>query len=368
MVRRLALFRKGRLAALPDLRNGENCSKLITVCPIATARRGFSTATPLPMGWPKPTARPTAPYFPIRSDAAHMPINVPANLTGYAAAWSIVFVWSFWLIVSRVANNSGLTIYDLAAFRYGLASLVAVPLCLYYKPWRGLSLKKIAVVSFILGPIYILTVFSGFKYAPAAHGGIFMNGLLPLISIVFVVFITRMRPSFRQLLGAGMILVSAVALSFDASVSSGADAWIGDILFLIGALFFSSYVILSERWQLGAMQIIFCGTIVNAVIYLPIWALWLPSGIATAPMGPLVLQAIYQGFVPNLIGLLFIAYASRTIGNGNTSFILAAVPGGGAILGALILGESLSFISVFALVVLTVGLLISVRKRKPLPA
>ncbi|WP_093917692.1 DMT family transporter [Sulfitobacter marinus] len=295
-----------------------------------------------------------------------MPITLPANLTGYAAAWSIVFVWSFWLIVSRVANNSGLTIYDLAAFRYGLASLVAVPLCLYYKPWRGLSLAKIAVVSFILGPIYILTVFSGFKYAPAAHGGIFMNGLLPLISIIFAVFITRIRPSFRQLLGAGLILVSAVALSFDATATSGENAWVGDILFLIGALFFSSYVILSERWQLSAMQIIFCGTIVNAVLYLPIWALWLPSGIATAPMGPLVLQAIYQGFVPNLIGLLFIAYASRTIGNGNTSFILAAVPGGGAILGALILGESLSLIGVFALVVLTVGLLISVRKRKPL--
>ena len=112
------------------------------------------------------------------------------------------------------------------------------------------------------------------------------------------------------------------------------------------------------------MQIIFCGTIVNAVLYLPVWALWLPSGIADAPLGPLLLQAVYQGFVPNLIGLLFIAHASRTIGNGNTSSILAAVPGGGAILGALILGESLSLISILALAILTVGLLISVRRRQ----
>ena len=112
-----------------------------------------------------------------------MPVNSPSHLTGYAAAWCIVFVWSFWLIVSRVANQSGLTIYDLAAFRYGLAALIAVPLCLYYKPWRGLRLAQIAVLSFILGPVYILIVFSGFLYAPAAHGGIFMNGVLPLISI-----------------------------------------------------------------------------------------------------------------------------------------------------------------------------------------
>ncbi len=297
-----------------------------------------------------------------------MPLTPPSNLSGFAAAWSIVFVWSFWLIVSRIAQDSGLTIYDLAAFRYGLAALVAVPLCLYYKPWRGLRLFQIAVISFILGPVYILTVFSGFVYAPAAHGGIFMNGLLPLISIIFGVFLMRTLPSSRQMVGAALVFFSAVVLAYDASVTSAEGAWIGDIFFTIGALFFSSYVILSERWQLGAMQIIFCGTVVNAVLYLPIWALWLPSGIADAPTGPLMLQMIYQGFVPNLIGLLFIAHASRTIGNGNTSFILAAVPGGGAILGALLLGESLSILSISALVLLTIGLMISVRRRKMLTA
>jgi drug/metabolite transporter (DMT)-like permease len=293
-----------------------------------------------------------------------MPTSSPSHVTGYAAAWTIVFVWSFWLIVSRVANQSGLTIYDLAAMRYGLASLVALPLCLYYKPWRGLRLEQIALLSFILGPVYILTVFSGFLFAPAAHGGIFMNGVLPLISILFGIFLFRVRPSFQQVLGAALILVSAVVLAWDASVTSLQNAWIGDLLFVSGALFFSTYVVLSERWQLGAMQIIFCGTLVNAVLYLPIWALWLPSGLADAPLGPFLLQAFYQGFVPNLLGLLFIAHASRTIGNGNTSVILAAVPGGGALLGALILGENLGLISILALVILTVGLLISVRKRK----
>ncbi|MFT4959958.1 MAG: drug/metabolite transporter (DMT)-like permease [Paracoccaceae bacterium] len=293
-----------------------------------------------------------------------MPTRSSSHTTGYAAAWTIVFVWSFWLIVSRVANQSGLTIYDLAAMRYGLASLVALPLCIYYKPWRGLRLKQIALLSFILGPVYILAVFSGFRYAPAAHGGIFMNGVLPLISILFGIFLFRARPSIQQALGAALILVSAVVLAWDASVSSTQDAWIGDLLFVVGAVFFSSYVVLSERWQLGAMQIIFCGTVVNAALYLPVWVLWLPSGLADAPLGPFLLQAVYQGFVPNLLGLLFIAHASRTIGSGNTSVILAAVPGGGALLGALILGETLGPIGIFAIVILTVGLLISVRKRK----
>ena len=285
------------------------------------------------------------------------------TVTGFAAAWSIVFVWSFWLIVSRVAQGSGLTVYDLAAMRYGLALIIALPLCLYYKPWRGLRLVQIAVLSFILGPVYILAVFSAFLYAPAAHGGIFMNGVLPLISILFGFMLFRSSPSMRQGVGAVLILISAIVLAWDGSVASDADTWIGDALFIVGALFFATYVILSERWQLGAMQIIFCGTIVNAVIYLPIWAIWLPSGLAEAPMGPLLLQAVYQGFVPNLIGLLFIAHASRSIGTANTSAILAAVPGGGALLGFLILGEAFSLTSIMAIVLLTVGLLITVRRR-----
>ena len=296
-----------------------------------------------------------------------MTIRSPSQVTGYAAAWSIVFVWSFWLIVSRVANQSGLTIYDLTAMRYGLASLVAVPLCLYYKPWRGMRLQQIAVLSFILGPAYILSVFSGFRFAPAAHGGIFMNGVLPLISILFGIVLFRALPGVRRVLGAALILVSAVVLAWDGAATSSPDAWIGDLLFVIGALFFSTYVLLSERWQLGAMQVIFCGTVVNAVFYVPVWALWLPSGLAEAPLNPLLLQAVYQGFVPNLIGLIFIAHASRRIGNANTSSILAAVPGVGGLLGALILGESLSLISVAAIALLTVGLLSSVRRAKPAP-
>ena len=141
-----------------------------------------------------------------------------SQVTGFAAAWCIVLVWSFWLIVSRVADKSGLTIYDLAAMRYGLASFVAVPLCLYYKPWQTMRISQMAILSAILGPLYILIVFSGFLYAPAAHGGIFMNGVLPLISMLFALVFLKTLPRAQQVLGAVLILGSAIVLAWNTNV------------------------------------------------------------------------------------------------------------------------------------------------------
>ena len=48
--------------------------------------------------------------------------------TGYIAAGLVVVVWSFWLVISRLGATSTLTIYDLAAMRYGVSGLISLPL------------------------------------------------------------------------------------------------------------------------------------------------------------------------------------------------------------------------------------------------
>ena len=54
-------------------------------------------------------------------------------VTGYIAA-GLVVVWSFWLVISRLGATSRLTIFDLAAMRYGLSGLVSLPMVLWFKP------------------------------------------------------------------------------------------------------------------------------------------------------------------------------------------------------------------------------------------
>ena len=283
---------------------------------------------------------------------------------GLMAGISVVFIWSFWLVVTRSGVSSTLTIYDFAAFRYGLSSLIALPIVLYFKPWQTMSFIKVITITLLLGPIYILCVFSGFIYAPASHGGIFMNGLMPFFTLIFGFFLLRQKVFFQQTLGAVTILLGGCLAVYDGLELRFSEAWIGDLFFIIGAIFFSIYVVLSRLWNITMTQLLLCGSVINALIYLPIYFLFLPKGVREAANDILALQMMYQGFVPNLIGIFFITYASQKIGSASISAILSSVPPIGSVLGLLILGEFLGIYGWLSLILITPGILLVVLKRE----
>ncbi|MEK9642311.1 MAG: DMT family transporter [Paracoccaceae bacterium] len=282
--------------------------------------------------------------------------------SGYLACTMVVCIWAFWLIVSRIGATSTLTIYDLAALRYGISAVVALPFVIYFKAWKNLPLQRIVILTFLLGPLYILTVFSGFIFAPAAHGGVFMNGPVPIMTLILGAILLNTAIEYRKLAGAALIIVSSAVLGFGASGFMLAQSWIGDLCFIFGGLCFAVFVTLSRLWNIKTLDIFFCGSVVNAVIYVPVWYFFLPSGFATTEISLVVLQSIYQGLLPNLVGLVFIAHASNTAGADVTAAFMAIVPGFGALLGVILLSEQMPLTSWGAIVGLTAGLLLMALK------
>ena len=282
--------------------------------------------------------------------------------SGYLACTMVVCIWAFWLIVSRIGATSTLTIYDLAALRYGISAVVALPFVIFFKAWKNLPLQRIVILTFLLGPLYILTVFSGFIFAPAAHGGVFMNGPVPIMTLILGAILLNTAIEYRKLAGAALIIVSSAVLGFGASGLMLAQSWIGDLCFVFGGLCFAVFVTLSRLWNIKTLDIFFCGSVVNAVIYVPVWYFFLPSGFATTEISLVILQSIYQGLLPNLVGLVFIAHASKTAGADVTAAFMAIVPGFGALLGVILLSEQMPLTSWGAIVGLTAGLLLMARK------
>lgn len=288
-----------------------------------------------------------------------MPTQASLNpALGYAAAVTVTLIWATWLVASRAGAQSPLTIYDLTALRYGVSSVVALPIVLYFKPWRSMSLPRIAVVSFLLGPVYILTVFLAFEYAPAAHGGIFMNGALPAVTLFISWLLLKQRVHYLQIAGVLLIIIGATLAVADAAELSLTDAWIGDGLFFISALFFSGYLIAARVWNVSTTQVLFCSSIINAILFVPVWYWFLPSGLAQVSHSQLLIQTLYQGLIPGLVGLLLVALATRNIGPASTAAFMAGVPALGSVLGVVLLDEMLGGLGWLSVLVLTPGILL----------
>lgn len=295
---------------------------------------------------------------------------VPAErnlVVGLPAALSVIFIWSSWLVVSRAGALTTLTPYDLAAMRYGVAAIFALPIVLYFKPWRTMSLTRIIAVTVLLGPVYVLLIFGGFEFAPASHGGIFMNGALPVITLVIAWVWLSERPSARQLIAAAVILLGVTMTVGDASFNF-LETWLGDVMFIGGAIFFCLYVTVSKLWNVTMTQVLLCSAVLNALTFVPVWYFFLPSGIAEASQSEFWLQFLFQGLVPNLFGLLMIALSARHLGPANTAAFMASVPALGALLSVYFLGESLGFISWVGIAVLSAGILMmTLGGRRKLP-
>jgi drug/metabolite transporter (DMT)-like permease len=285
-------------------------------------------------------------------------------LLGYFCAGAVALIWATWLVAARSGAQSSLTVFDLAALRYGVSAIFALPLVLYFKPWHSMPVRRIAILTFLLSPVYILFVFGGFVYAPAAHGGIFMNGVLPAFTLLIGWYWLSDKVSFIQMVGVVAIIVGASLAVADASELSLSDSWKGDTMFVIAAVFFSAYLVVSRLWHIKTLQILMCSSVINALIFVPVWFFLLPSGMAQASDTQLLVQTLYQGLIPNLLGLLLVATAVRHVGPAATAAFMAAVPGLGTILSLIVLGEEPGLLGWLSLAILTPGIVMVAVIRK----
>lgn len=293
-----------------------------------------------------------------------LPARPASAAIGFAAASAVVLIWSGWLVATRSGAQSALTIYDLGALRFGVAAILVAPIVAYLRPWRGMTAGRIAALALTAGIPYALFSYAGFVLAPAAHGGVFMNGMLPALTLGLGLFWLKDRPQRWQILGAALIVAGACLVAFDSGTLGAAGAWRGDLLFLGSALSFAAYMVLTRRWQASVPQLLMCVPLINGLLYLPIWWLFLPSAIGEASHGQLVLQGLYQGVVPNLIGLMLVAVAVRHVGPPATAAFMSAVPALGAILGLLILAEVPGALAWLGVAVLTPGVLLTALWRR----
>jgi drug/metabolite transporter (DMT)-like permease len=290
-----------------------------------------------------------------------------ADKSGWLAVFATLCIWIGFILVSRVGGRGELTGWDVAALRFGTGGLIA----LFFLPRVTLPpLKIVLLFSFFGGIAYACLVYSAFRLAPAAHAAVLLPGALPFETALIAWLWLGQQPSGRQRLALGLVLAGIVLTAAD-TLAHGpqltARQLIGDLLFLGGSSSWAVFTLLLRRHPLPPLTATVATAIGAATIYLPLWWLFLPSTLSVAPVGEIVMQALYQGVLVVFVAMLLYAQAVRHLGAQPVALVMAIAPGVAALAAVPLLDEPLSHLALAGLAAVTLGALLGARPTRTEP-
>ena len=244
---------------------------------------------------------------------------------GYLAAAATLLMWSGFSLISRLGGKSVLTPYDIFALRLITASLVLLPFAgsMPAGAWRD---RRLWLLTMLCSLLYCPLAYNGFKYAPASHGGILLSGLQPFLISIVAWLIVGTRPSRMRCIGLGFIAVGVACAAMPYFSVWSADSVFGDALILLSSVLWAFYGVLAARWGYSAWTLTRAVAFGSAIVYLPIYALWLPKELSAAPLSMLVIQSFFQGIVATILAMLTYLKAIALLGAERTAAFLALVP------------------------------------------
>lgn len=281
---------------------------------------------------------------------------------GYLAAAGTVAIWTGFILISRLGGKSALTGHDILALRLGVAALLLLPFAgnLPRGAWRDARLWTLGMVG---GLLYGVLVYAGFKLVPAAHGGILLPGMQPFLVAAVAWLLTRQRMPRERAFGLAFI---ALGVGFAAQAYMAGSAWsssmlVGDALMLASALMWAFYSVLAKRWGFHPWLLTRFVAFSSALIYLPVYLLWLPKQLDAVPMSTLVLQGLYQGVGATIVAMLLFLKAVEKLGAERVGALIALVPVLAGVAAAPLLGEALTGWLLAGLVCVSLGAFIAAR-------
>lgn len=280
----------------------------------------------------------------------------PSLRQGYVLAALIVAIWTGFTLVSRIGVTGSLSPYDVIALRLTTAALLALPLW-----WRLPHHRRIdwhlAALTATGGLGYVILVYCAFHMAPASHGGILLSGIQPFAIGLCAWLVIGEKPTRQRLAGMAIIGLGAIVLGYGV-LNDGSGSWRGDLLFVASSFAWALYAVLARRWKVSPWEATLNVSLLAALIYLPVYLLVLPRGIAAAHWSEILLQVAYQGVLAAFIHAFLYVRAVEILGPSRLGVLTAITPVTAALAAVPLLHEPLTPSLLISLTLVTVGVVV----------
>jgi drug/metabolite transporter (DMT)-like permease len=222
--------------------------------------------------------------------------SVRPALIGWISALAAVAIWALWVVGTRHAVTHALPPAAVGLLRFGVPALLLAPVIgrigLFPK---GLTLPR-ALGLFGAGAPFFLIVAMGMQFAPAAEIGPLLPGTMPLFvaMIGWLVFGERLKRV--RVIGFMLILVGILCIGGYGLLFAGNGAWRGYVLLLTGACLWGIYTHAYRHSGLSALQAVAFIGFWSFLILIPFGAPSFFAAFGNGLAGPIVMQALLQGF------------------------------------------------------------------------
>ena len=282
--------------------------------------------------------------------------------SGWIAVFLTICIWTGFILVTRHGGTGVLTSWDVTLLRFGLGALIAV----FFLPRIALPpIQVIVLFSLFGGIVYAVAVYAAFRMAPAAHASVLLPGALPFLTAIIGWLWLGQKPLKERRIALVVVFAGIVLTAAD-SISHGPQLTrvqiLGDLLFLCGSSSWAVFTLLLGRYPIEPLAATVATTLGSAVMYLPVWWLFLPSTLGQAPISEIAVQAMYQGVLVVFVAMLLYAFAVRRLGSQTVALLMAFVPVISALAAVPLLGEPLSLLTLAGLGAVTAGAILGVRK------
>lgn len=281
-----------------------------------------------------------------------------ATTAGYAWMSLAVLIWASWLVLTSAGRTTTLSVLDLAGFRAVIPTVVLGPVL-----WRHRRIvARLGAARCLLlsayGAPFTLLVGHGLGFAPVAHAGAMVPGLMPVFAVALACLFLGQRLSKGDAVALMLIISGAVTILLRGSDQLAVlDVRFGHLLFLLGALCWACFTVTIRAFEIPAFLATAIVGAISTIWLLPLWIVSDLSNIAATQWSDIAFQAVFQGIISGVISIYAFGRALRLIG-GQASGLSALTPGVAAVLAVPVLGQVPQVSDAFALGVVVMGLFI----------
>jgi drug/metabolite transporter (DMT)-like permease len=238
--------------------------------------------------------------------------------------------WAAGFVAIPRGLAAGLSPADIAFHRFVWAGLVFLPLMFRdgMGDLGGVGWGRGLVVFVLAGPIQAIVSYSGFIFAPLAHGGVIHPGSAAMFGFILAALVLKEPLTLRHFAGTVIIVAGLAIFAGESIVSIGGNALGGDLLFMIAGLSWALFGMLVKLWQLDSARATRVSCFFALLLFAPAHGLLFGfETMLSARLTENLIQIVVQGVLAGALAMYLYSRAVEILGAGRAAIFPSLVPG-----------------------------------------